>query len=44
MKKNSELTEDDVKKGESDIQKLTDKYSKIIDETADAKEKEILEI
>ncbi len=44
MKKNSELTEDDVKKGETDIQKLTDKFSKTIDETADAKEKEILEI
>ncbi len=44
MKKNSELTEDDVKKGEADIQKLTDKYTKNIDVTADAKEKEILEI
>ena len=44
MKKNSELTEDDVKKGETDIQKLTDKFTKNIDETADAKEKEILEI
>lgn len=44
MKKNSELTEDDVKKGETDIQKLTDKYTKSIDDTADAKEKEILEI
>ncbi len=44
MKKNSELTEDDVKKGETDIQKLTDKYSKAIDGVAAAKEKEILEI
>lgn len=44
MKKNSELTEDDVKKGENDIQKLTDKFSKSIDDLAAAKEKEILEI
>ncbi len=44
MKKNSELTEDDVKKGEGDVQKLTDKYSKSIDDLAAAKEKEILEI
>ncbi len=44
MKKNSELTEDDAKKGENDIQKLTDKYSKSIEDIAAAKEKEILEI
>jgi ribosome recycling factor len=44
MKKDSEITEDEMKKGESDIQKLTDKFVKIIDETADAKDKEILEI
>ena len=44
MKKNSELTEDDVKKGETDIQKLTDKFSKSVEDLAAAKEKEILEI
>ncbi len=44
MKKNSEITEDDVKKGEGDIQKLTDKYIKSIDDVTSAKEKEILEI
>ena len=44
MKKDSEITEDEMKKGESDIQKLTDKFVKIIDETADAKDKEMLEI
>ncbi len=43
-KKNSELTEDDVKKGEGDVQKLTDKYIKIVDDTLADKEKEILEI
>ena len=44
MKKNSEITEDDEKKGGDDIQKLTDKYVKIIDSVAGDKEKEILEI
>ncbi len=44
MKKNSEITEDDVKKGESDIQKLTDKYVKMIDDRTSEKEKETLEI
>ncbi len=44
MKKNSEITEDDVKKGEGDIQKLTDKYIKNIDDATAAKEKEILEL
>ena len=44
MKKNSEITEDDVKKGEADIQKLTDKFVKKIDEVADAKEKEIMSL
>ncbi len=44
MKKNSELTEDEVKKGETDTQKLTDKFVKSIDDIAGAKEKEILEI
>ncbi len=44
MKKNSEITEDDVKKGEGDIQKLTDKYVKLIDERTTEKEKETLEI
>ena len=44
MKKNSEITEDDVKKGETDIQKLTDKFVKKIDEVADSKEKEIMSL
>lgn len=44
MKKNSEITEDDVKKGEGDVQKLTDKYIKSIDDATAAKEKEILEL
>lgn len=44
MKKNSELTEDDLKQGEDKIQKLTDKYIKNIDEVVAEKEKEVLSI
>ncbi len=44
MKKNSEITEDDVKKGETDVQKLTDKYIKNIDDVSSAKEKEIMSL
>ena len=42
MKKDGELTEDDVKQFDKDIQKLTDKYVENIDATVSAKEKEIL--
>lgn len=44
LKKNSELTEDDLKGLEKDMQDLTDKYCKEIDELAKKKEKEIMEI
>lgn len=44
MKKSGELTEDDVKDGEKEIQKLTDKYCKDVDTMIAAKEKEIMEI
>ncbi len=44
MKKNSELTEDDVKNGEKDIQKLTDRYCDEADKSITAKEKEIMSI
>ena len=44
QKKKSEITEDDLKILESDTQKLTDKFIKEVDNVADAKEKEILEI
>ena len=43
-KKNSEITEDDLKQCEVDVQKLTDKYSKEIDTVIALKEKEILEV
>ncbi len=42
--KESEITEDDVSKGEKDIQKLTDSFTKKIDEFLGAKEKEIMTI
>ncbi|MBQ3136957.1 MAG: ribosome recycling factor [Clostridia bacterium] len=44
MKKNSEITEDDLKDGEKEIQKITDNIIKEIDEISAAKQKEIMEI
>ena len=44
MKKSGELTEDDLKDGEKEIQKLTDKYCKEADVLTDKKKKEIQEI
>lgn len=44
MKKNSEITEDDQKYGEEELQKITDEFVKKIDEIAAAKTKEIMEI
>ncbi|MGN0164256.1 MAG: ribosome recycling factor [Candidatus Ornithomonoglobus sp.] len=44
QKKDGEITEDDMKKIEKDIQNLTDKYIKEIDTVTADKEKEITEI
>ncbi len=44
MKKNSEITEDDQKYGEEELQKITDEFVKKIDEVCAAKTKEIMEI
>ena len=44
QKKASEITEDDQKKAEEDLQKLTDKYIKKIDDACAVKEKELMEI
>ena len=44
MKKKSEITEDDLKIAEKDIQDLTDKFCKEIDALSAAKEKEILSV
>ena len=43
-KKNTEITEDDLKSAEEKIQKLTDKYVKVVDDMVKEKEKEIMEI
>ncbi len=43
-KKKSEITEDEQKKGEKDLQDLTDKYIKKVDEACAAKEKELMEL
>ena len=43
-KKKSEITEDDQKKAEKDLQDLTDQYIKKVDEACAAKEKELLAI
>lgn len=44
MKKNSEITEDDMKNCEKDIQNLTDKFCDKIDTVCKEKEKEIMTI
>ncbi len=44
LKKDSEITEDDQKKAEKDLQELTDKYVKKVDEACAVKEKELMEL
>lgn len=44
LKKKSEITEDDQKKAEKDLQDLTDKYIKKVDEACAVKEKELMEL
>ena len=44
LKKNSEITEDDQKKAEKDLQDLLDKYIKKVDAALAAKEKELMAI
>ncbi len=44
MQKASEITEDDLKGGEEEVQKITDNFIKEIDKIASAKEKEVMEI
>jgi ribosome recycling factor len=40
--KDKEVTQDEAKKGNDEIQKLTDRYIRLVDETLIAKEKEIM--
>ena len=44
LKKNNEITEDDQKKAEKDLQDMLDKYIKKVDEALAAKEKELMAI
>ena len=44
MKKDGELTEDDLKQGEKKAQDLTDKYVKEVESVSAVKQKEILEM
>ncbi|MCT4618648.1 MAG: ribosome recycling factor [Marinisporobacter sp.] len=44
MQKDGELTEDDLKKAEDVVQKMTTKFGQIIDELIGKKEKEMLEV
>ena len=44
MEKSGELTEDDLKQAQEEVQKLTDKYIEKIDDMLTMKEKEVLEV
>lgn len=44
LKKNAEITEDDQKKAEKDLQDLLDKYTKKVDASLAVKEKELMSI
>ena len=44
LKKDSDLSEDEIKKGEDDIQKRTDTFIKEIDKIVEQKEKEIMSV
>ena len=44
MQKDGEITEDDLKQAEKDIQKLTDEMIKTVDELYSVKEKELMDV
>ncbi len=44
LKKDSAITEDDLKNGEDKLQKITDKHIKEVEEIASAKDKEIMSL
>ena len=44
LKKDTQITEDDQKKAEKDLQDITDKYVKKVDEACAVKEKELMEL
>lgn len=44
MHKSNELTDDDIRSAEKDVQEAVDKYNKIVDELIEAKEKDIMAV
>jgi len=44
MQKSTEITEDDLKRSEEEVQKITDKFIKMVDDVVTAKDKEIMEV
>ena len=44
LEKDGELTEDDISDSEKDIQEITSKYIKLVDDSLAAKEKDLLTI
>lgn len=44
LEKSKEITEDDSKRAQESMQKLVDKYIKLVDTARDAKEKEVMEV
>lgn len=44
MKKENELTEDDLRQGEGEVQKLTDEFAEKVDERVKSKEADIMEV
>lgn len=44
LEKSKEVTEDESKRGQESIQKLVDKYIKLVDATKESKEKEVMEV
>lgn len=44
LEKSKEITEDDSKRGQESMQKLIDKYVKLVDQTKESKEKEVMEV
>lgn len=44
MEKDGEITEDELKKGQDEVQKITDKFIKEIDAVAKSKEADIMEV
>lgn len=44
MEKDKSISEDELKKSEADIQKITDRYTKLVDDLVKSKEKEIMSV